>query len=288
MEIKEFFSVLKRKKQTLVAIFVFFVILTTVFTFVQPLKYSSESRLIVVQKSDAAGIDPFVASRTNEYISSILSQVILSNSFFEEVLDSGYNIEESYFNGNTKKKLKKWKKTVNPNTVNNTGILQVEVFHSDRYQSEQIARGINMVLKTKHSGYHGAGKSIEIKTIDMPITSFLPVKPNIFVNYALCLVLTFVLGFSYVYLFPGREYDLKVWPTRKKEKEEKAVNREKGNSNETVEESSKPLGQDFSSVYRKESVKSPSERTDNSYNNQNLNNINKIVQSGSMDNLFRN
>lgn len=223
MEFIDYLRLLRRKKQTIVSGVVIFVVFTAIFTFVQPLKFGAESRVLVVQ-TNAIGIDSYAAARTNEYLGSILSKVVSSNTFFNEVINSGYKVDKDYFDGDTRKKMKKWRKTVSARSLNETGLIEVTVFHSDRYQVEQIARAVNYILKTKHGLYHGSNENIELKIIDQPIVSSFPVKPNIFLNFPLALVLSLIVSLIYIYSFPAPVYDIRLFPKRnKKNKTEEAV-----------------------------------------------------------------
>lgn len=186
-----------------------------ILTFIQPFKYSTEARMMLVQDF-AEGTDPYTMARTNEFLSGVLSRVVLSNSFFDAVMESGYNISSDYFPISAGARIEKWKKTVDVRPLDDTGIINVVVFHPDKYQAEQIVRAINFTLQNKHTDYHSGSKNLEIKIIDKPVVSDFPVKPNILLNAGLALGIGLIISFCYVYLFPDEKYNIRFLPRKKK------------------------------------------------------------------------
>jgi len=156
--------------------------------------------------------DPYLASKSTEYLSNILAKVIYSNSFFENVLESGYYINKNYFGQTVKEQMKIWAKTVSAKSMNDSGIIALNIYHTDRSQTELINRAVVFTLQTKHGLYHGGGENVSIKVIDEPITSNYPVKPNLVLNFGLALALGLVFSLIYIYLFPEEKYNLRLIP----------------------------------------------------------------------------
>ncbi|MFA6548751.1 MAG: hypothetical protein WCT39_02300 [Candidatus Margulisiibacteriota bacterium] len=210
-------NLLKKKKGTLITIVALFLVFSLGISLVQKLKYGSESKVLVYQKFPG-GTDIYTINRSNEYLSGVLASVVASDSFYEEVKNAGFSIDFNYFakEGAGKDELKKWEKTVSAKPLADSGIMQIDVYHPDRYQAEQISRAVNFVLMTKNQNYHGGGDSVVVKVIDKPTVSNWPVKPNILLNLALALIFGLVLGLTYIYLFPEDKYNLSAWPSGKK------------------------------------------------------------------------
>lgn len=192
---------------------VIFLAVTAVFTFIQPLKYEADSKLIVVQNLGGTIVDQYTASKSNEYLSSILAKVVSSENFFNDVMVSGFNIDKNYFSERSDEKMKMWEKTVYAGVISDTGIITISVFHPDKYQLGQIARAVNYILKTKNGQYHGGGDGVNVKIINEPIISNWPTKPNFILNFGMALVLGLIVGFNYVYLFPETNNDVGLWPS---------------------------------------------------------------------------
>ncbi|MEK7097644.1 MAG: hypothetical protein AAB906_02245 [Patescibacteria group bacterium] len=211
MEINEFFKLIGKRKQTIFAIVLLFVFVASVLTLIQPLRYESRSKLLVLQDF-GDNFDPYSAAKSNEYLSNLLARITTSEVFFEEMADSGFNVDGKYFSDRADKKLKIWEKTVVAKAFNDSGIISVNIYHTDRYQTEQIARAVNYVLKTKNSQFYAGGSSVNIKVIDEPIVSKWPVKPNAPLNIGFAVILGFISGLFYIYILPDEKYSLRILP----------------------------------------------------------------------------
>ncbi len=191
-------ALISRKKQTIFSLILIFLLLAVILTVVQPFRYGSTSQVLVIQNF-GPNIDPYTASKSNEYLSNILARVISSNSFYNNVMGSGFNIDKNYFSGSIKDQMKKWQQTVSAKAVNDSGIISLSVFHKDKIQAEQIARAVGYTLQTKHTLYHGGGSNVSIKSIYEPITGNFPVKPDIILNMGLGLALGIIFSLFYIF-----------------------------------------------------------------------------------------
>ncbi|HLC95046.1 MAG TPA: Wzz/FepE/Etk N-terminal domain-containing protein, partial [Patescibacteria group bacterium] len=72
-----------------------FALLVVGITLIQPLKYSSTVRLLVIQKSDSV-VDPYTSSRGAEKIAQLITQIVHSDSFMEKVVSSGFQVRDDY------------------------------------------------------------------------------------------------------------------------------------------------------------------------------------------------
>ncbi len=297
MNIHEYISVLKQKKQTVFSAVALFLVFAVILTVIQPFKYGSETKILVVQKNQY-GVDPYQVNKANEYVGAVLADVITSNSFFNEIINSGFAVNRNYFPTRLEDQSKEWKKTVKANS-SNRGIITLSVFHKDRYQSDQIIRAINAALKDKHALYHGSGDSVEIRIIDQPFTSELPVKPNVVLNLLFGILFGLLFALTYAYLFPEDKYNLRLWPGKKNrqrydydEEQElefgSGVNRDK---NYDVEEAIKKLRQreKMQAFEPRQDVFEDNDNGDSEKNYQNNdNNLNHddVAGQGSMKNVL--
>ncbi len=205
MEFHDFINLVARKRKTIFGIIAIFILLGIGVVAVQRFKYSSKSQLLVVQEYNKT-VDAYTASKSNEYLSSVLASVVSSNSFFTKVLETGFEINASYFGETPKEQMKQWEKTINAKSINDSGIIAITVYHPNRAQAEKIDRAINHVLMTQHTAYHGSGEAVKVRLIDQPITSSFPVKPNIPLTIGLAIILGFIAGLVYVYLTPQNSF----------------------------------------------------------------------------------
>ncbi|MDO8668363.1 MAG: hypothetical protein Q7K35_04730 [bacterium] len=213
MNMNKFISLIKIKKQTIASVVILFLTITAIITFSQPLKYNSESSVLVVQNFPS-GTDQYSISKSNEYISNILAKVVSSNLFYVDVLNAGFNIDKNYFSktNNVNTEMDKWKKAVQAKAIGDTGIIDINIYHPNKQQLNQIAMAVNFILQSKHGKYHGLGSNIVIKIIDQPIISTWPAKPNIILNLLLAIAVGLIVSFYYIYLFQEESFNLRLWP----------------------------------------------------------------------------
>jgi len=179
---------------------------------IQPLKYSVSSRLLVIQNATSA--DAYALSRSNEYLGNLLAEVVYSSSFYEQVRASKYNIDENYFSGNYNQQLKTWIKTVDTRAQDDTGIIDINVYHPDVTEAKKIALAVNDILINRNQEYQGS-QNIKINIIDQPLASIYPTKPNIPYNLVATFFLSFIFALIYIYLFPEDRYSLSVFNSKK-------------------------------------------------------------------------
>jgi len=194
------FGQIIKKKQSIIWWWLIGILaVATLVSFIQPLKYSAESQVLVVPDYRQT-TDPYQISKTNEYLSSLLAQVTYSSSFFEATAKPEYQIDATYFGNTSKKRMNKWQKTIEVKALNDSGIISVKAYHPDKQQAEKLVRAINYNLITKNNFYHGLGDKVVLKVIDEPLVSLWPAKPNLPVNFALAFILGLLLGLIHIYL----------------------------------------------------------------------------------------
>lgn len=179
-------------------------------SFLQPLKYSAESQILVVPDYQQTS-DPYQISRTNEYLSSLLAQVTYSSSFFEATVKPDYQIDTAYFGDTAKKRMTSWRNTIKVKPINDSGAISVKVYHTDKQQAEKLVRAINYNLITKNNYYHGLGDKVTLKVIDEPLVSNWPAKPNLPLNFGLAVVLGVLIGLAQIYTI-SVNHDNEEWP----------------------------------------------------------------------------
>jgi capsular polysaccharide biosynthesis protein len=173
-------------------------VLALIISFVQPLKYSSTVRLLILQDI-GGGTDAYTASRSEERIADNLSTIIYTSTFFDQVMDAGFSIDERAFPEDPSKRRKEWGKTVSATVARGSGLLTVTAYHRDVEQSEQLVRAIAFVL-TARVGEYTSGGNVEARLVDEPLNSRWPVKPNVLVNLLSGFVLGGFVGIAFVIL----------------------------------------------------------------------------------------
>ncbi|MCD4694138.1 hypothetical protein K8R62_02145 [bacterium] len=223
MDLKNYLNLLWNRKQTILSVVIICLAVSVVLIVVQTFKYGSVSRVLISQ-SFSPSTEAYNISQTNDYLGNLFAQVVNSNSFYEDVLEAGFNVDENYFNKekNYARLMNKWSETVKVAPLRDgSGIVEVNVFHPDKNQVNQIAEAVNYVLKMKNNDYHGLGDKVFVRIIDRPIISTYPVRPNIFLIFPVSLILGFAISFLYIYLLPEEKYTLRIIPRRNGKKKNK-------------------------------------------------------------------
>lgn len=208
MDTKDFLKLFKNRKSTVIIVTLTFVILGLIITLAQPLKYSSKSRLLILQPNTSA--DAYAVARSNQYVGGLISEVIYSGSFLDSLKASGSTFNRNYFNGTYKENIKKWKKTVFARSGGDSGIIDIEIYHTDPEEAKQISLAVNQLIISGQSPYKFNPDQTKITIIDQPVVSSFPVKPNILTNFAISLLFGFLAGCSYIYLFPKERLSEKL------------------------------------------------------------------------------
>lgn len=216
MEFIDFTKLLIKKRGTIFIIVFIAMVFTAGLSLIVPLKYGAKSRLLVVQNTQ--GSDAYTVSKSNEYLGNLFAEVANSGSFYNFVLSSQYNIDKNYFAGNYNEQIKIWKKTIETKTLSDTGIVEINIYHPNPYQAQQLALAVNDIMINKNSSYQGNGNGIKISIIDQPLISNYPIKPNLIQNILVAGAGGLMLSLFFIYLFPEERYSLHILPKRRAKK----------------------------------------------------------------------
>jgi capsular polysaccharide biosynthesis protein len=186
---------------TIVAFAMIGLIIALVVSFVQPLRYSSTVRLLILQ-NNVETIDAYTASRSTERLAENLATIVYTTSFFDQVMSAGFDIDQAVFPTREDKKRTTWGKMVTASVSRGNGLLSVTVYHTDITQAEQIVNAVAYVLTQQASSYLSGGDSgnVLVKMVDTPLNSRWPARPNIPANAFSGLILGGLAGVGYVLL----------------------------------------------------------------------------------------
>lgn len=198
-------NLLKKKYKIIIFTTTIFLLASLIVTFSQPLKYKSQAKVLVVQEFGQE-IDPYNASKMNEYLSGLLAKIIYSESFFNQTLNTNSSIDQEYFSGTQKKRIKKWNKTIKARSLYDSGIITLQVYHPNKDQAVQITRALIYTLKTKNNFYHSIS-NVDVRIIDSPSVSSWPVKPNIFLNSPIGIFFGLLFGVLYIFYEESRKIE---------------------------------------------------------------------------------
>jgi len=184
--------------QTIIMFGLLGLVLSLVISFVQPLRYASTARLLILQNIGTQ-VDAYTASRSEERIAENLSTIIFTSTFFDQVMDSGFDIDEDAFPTDDVQSRRAWRKTVSASVSRGSGLLSISAYHQDIEQAEQIVRAVAFVL-TNRVGEFTSGGNVQVRLIDAPLNSRWPVKPNVLANILSGFFLAGFVGIGYVLL----------------------------------------------------------------------------------------
>lgn len=210
---RDFIKSAKSNWYIIVIILVLVSVLGIGFSMAQTPRYESSVKLLVIQKQGDS-MDAYTAARSAETVSELLSKVIYTSSFFDQVMDSGFEVKDDY-GKNLGESKEEWQKKISANVIDNIGTLAINVYDEEKFEAEKLAYAITYVLTSKGDTYHGGGKNIEIKMIDSPITSASPVQPDVWQNLALSVILGGIISSVLVLILRsrGKKIPVAVAPT---------------------------------------------------------------------------
>ncbi|MEK9156687.1 MAG: hypothetical protein AAB448_00935 [Patescibacteria group bacterium] len=174
--------------------------LAVVVSLVQPLEYSSTTKILITPKVD--GVDPYTASRSAESAADQLATMLSTSSIYAAVFNAGYDVDRDYFPEDILKFQKKWEKTVVTSVTRGSGIMTIKAYHTDPSEAEAIVSAVAYVYVT--DGWRYATGDISVQVIDDPVNSRYPVRPNILVNAFSGLFLGLIAGCGYVLIQADR------------------------------------------------------------------------------------
>jgi len=194
MSTPNYVHVFTRSWRTVLAMTGIGLIVAIAVSFVQPLKYSSTERMLIIQ-TNLAGVDPYTAIKSTERIAQNLSEIIYTSSFFNAVMSKA-NIDPTYFPKDENAKRKLWRETIATEVTVGTGVMSIVAYHTSREQAAELAVRVSEQLAAIAPNYFGY--SIRAQIIDDPLPSRFFAKPNVLQNALLGAIVGFLLGGTWV------------------------------------------------------------------------------------------
>lgn len=161
----------------------------------QPLEYRSQASTLVIPRASGDG---YQASRSAEKYAGTLTSVLPSMSFYNKVVLRDPSIAELY-DGTEREVREAWEQSIDGSVKPDSGILQLAVYSRRAVDAQRVMTVVIQVLEDEGASYLGGNASVLLYTIDRPIVSRFPVRPNYPVNIVggafsavLCAVLVLV------------------------------------------------------------------------------------------------
>lgn len=167
------------------------VMLALLLSLLQPFEYASTVRLLITQPG-SIGIDAFTIEKSNERIAQNLSQLLLTSTFFENILTQAQGVETSYFPSDEYDRRKLWQNSVNIQLEAGSGLMQVTIYHPSADQAKALVLAATNELAKQAPNYFGA--AVRVQVIDAPLNSRWYAKPNFVDNSVYGAVTGFMIG----------------------------------------------------------------------------------------------
>lgn len=196
INLKQVIKLIYQKKWLIFWLTVLGAVLAFDLAVMQTPKYRASFEILVIQKQ-VVGQDIYSISKSAQYICRVLKEGIYSDSFFEKVL-SPYQVEAADFPMQVKEKRRDWQKSVKVKIVRDLGVMEIDIFHSEKEKAEQISQATADVLEKNHQFYHGGGQNVEIKVLNEPLVSQKPITFHLWFGSILGALLGFSVGLGWI------------------------------------------------------------------------------------------
>ena len=224
--------------------------------------YKATAKLITVFNQD--NIDTYTASKTANYITGVLGEVIYSDSFVNSVLKSEPNLINNLGN-NSETRQKNWSKMVKVKILENKGVIIIDTYGDNKYQTNLLASAVAYTIINQHGLYDGSQDRVAIKIIDNPTIYEKWTATKIFRDTLIGFLAGLLLGFTLIVIFPNH----RLFETSTKRKYNYQIPAETKTLHQTQTEKSNPLSNQTTPV---QSISAPNtDRQEFSYNRTNPN-----------------
>jgi len=198
MDLKQLIKIIYQKKWLVFWLTILGAVLAFDLAVIQNPEYRASSKVLIIQKQ-VAGQDIYSISKSAQYLGKVLREGIYSDSFFEKVIESPYQVQESDFPELTKDRRDKWQKNIKVSIVRDLGIIEIDVFNLEKEKAEQISLAVTSVLEANHQLYHGAEQSVELRVLDNPLVSQKPDSSRLWFSSVIGGVLGFLIGLFWIF-----------------------------------------------------------------------------------------
>jgi len=181
MNYRETINIIKQKKWLIFWLTIFGAVLFFDLLVIQPPKYKASSSILVVQEQ-VEGQDIYSISKSAQYICQVLKEGIYSDSFFNKVIGSSDQIKTNDFPEKLKERRKEWQKSVEVKIIRDLGLMEINVFYSNKEKTENLSMIVTDVLKNNHDFYHGSGENVKLKILNSPLVSEKPISINLWLG----------------------------------------------------------------------------------------------------------
>ena len=147
--------------------------------------------------SSKEGQDYYTATRSAEYMSRVLGEILYSESFITAIVDTG-RVDINFLPRDKKTRLDDWSKMLQAKTNSELGFIQVSISGKSGREVSKISQAVIAVLGEKGSALFGSGgEKVSVRLLSGPIIENNPSPSELSIIALVGLILGFFLNFTW-------------------------------------------------------------------------------------------
>lgn len=162
-------------------------------------KFSVQTDYLVSQDS-VSGKDYYTLTRSSEYVSKILAEVVESDRFIEEVVNTG-KFEANVLPIDNRERIKAWGRMVTVGKDVDLGIIRITVSGDRLLETQKVSAAISEVFTEKNGSFISSDdQNVPIRVLSGPISNRNPEPSSLIAVIVGGFILGFLISLSVVFL----------------------------------------------------------------------------------------
>jgi len=162
-----------------------------------PMKYSAESQVLIISR-DRTGVDPYTQVKSAERIGENLAQVMRTTDFYQKVMESSATFDrERWTSLSERKQRKEWQKDVVGGMVYGSSLLKITTYSKSKDDAKALSDAVTGMISSR--GWEYVGGDVAIKSVNSPLVSSFPTRPNLLMNILVGFIAGVLLAGLWVY-----------------------------------------------------------------------------------------
>lgn len=147
--------------------------------------------------STQEGQDYYTATRSAEYMSRVLGEILYSESFIAAVVDTG-RVDINFLSRDKKTRLDDWSKMLQVKTNSELGFIRVSISGKSEREVSKISQAVITVLGEKGSTFFGSsGEKVSVRLLSGPIIENNPASSELSIIVLAGLIFGSFLNFTW-------------------------------------------------------------------------------------------
>lgn len=146
--------------------------------------------------STQEGQDYYTATRSAEYMSRVLGEILYSENFITAVVDTG-RVDVNFLPRDKKTRLDDWSKMLQVKTNSELGFIRVSISGGSEREVSKISQAVITVLNEKGNELFGGGEKVSVRLLSGPIIENNPAPSELSIIVLAGLIFGFFLNFTW-------------------------------------------------------------------------------------------